>query len=372
MSEQKKEDGEEEGWSINYDRYFLMFLEKYKKNIGLCCYQTGEVLTLGITYNKERKQNVLSLWIENHSRPMSLTYNNKNLYIGTRNQIIQYRDEGKSDTDNEIFNDFDRTFVERRSNNMNDIDIHDLRVGNNDKVYFISSLFSCIGTRSDTNSFKVYWKPPWVSKIVSENRCHLNGMCCVDGVPKYVTSISRTDSHNGWKNHREKGGVVYDIVNNKLLCKNLCMPHSPIFYNDKLWILESGKGQFGYIDFTKTEEDEGEIYHPFVPLIFIPGFIRGISFINSTYAVVGSSHDRHEQMFSGLPLEGILKDKEIESNCGIFIINIKTNSIAHSLVFEKRIKEIYDVLCIDDCVRGKISNVHITDSIEYNIDYNIE
>lgn len=374
--EQEQENEQERGagqeHNFDYDRYLTLFLKKNKINICICSYKNGNVFTLGTTYNKESSTTVVSLWITHADRPLALCYNEKeqSLYLGTRNKLIQYYNEGTTDTDIEKFDDFDTTFTERRYNILNDIDIHDIALDDKNEVYFVSALFCCVCTRSDNSSMKVYWKPPWITRVVAEDRCHLNGLCCVDNKPRYVTALSRTNRRTGWRNHKADGGVVYDIVENKLICKGLSMPHSPTFYNGKLWILESGAGYLGYIDMDTPITSDHETYYKFEKLLFIPGFIRGISFINKKFCIVGSSHDRYDQMFENLPLKDNLKKEGSETTCGIYIIDVESKAIVHHFLFtEGPVTEIYDVKHINNCVRGKISEFSDNNSIDYRVTY---
>ena len=52
----------------------------------------------------------------------------------------------------------------------------------------------------------------------------------------YTVTLSVTD---------EDGGVVIDVESNEVVCRGLSMPHSPRWYRDRLWVLNSGHGQFG-------------------------------------------------------------------------------------------------------------------------------
>ncbi|HET8592329.1 MAG TPA: DUF4915 domain-containing protein [Solirubrobacterales bacterium] len=46
------------------------------------------------------------------------------------------------------------------------------------------------------------WKPPFVSALTNEDRCHLNGCCVIDGEPAYVTALGETDAPGGWRETR--------------------------------------------------------------------------------------------------------------------------------------------------------------------------
>jgi uncharacterized protein (TIGR03032 family) len=158
-------------------------------------------------------------------------------------------------------------------------------------------------------------------------------------------------SYQAWRNHINKG-VVYDILEERVVCSNLSSPHSPKWYRPpgyeepRLWLLESGKGQFGYVDLEKDT---------FVPKIFIPGFLRGIDFIGSV-AIICSSKDRFDASFAHIPLGEMLAEKGIESKCAIWFINLDTFDIDNCLIFKsgKNMKETYDISAFSGVVRSRI------------------
>ena len=174
-------------------------------------------------------------------------------------------------------------------------------------------------------------------KLKGEDRCHLNGLCCVDGKPRYVTSSSRGDVLGHWRTHKSEG-VVYDIVENKIVCEDVYSPHSPRWYNGKLWLLESGTGQFGYVDIENKE---------FVPKVFLPGFLRGLTFYGN-YAIIGLSMERRENAFVDLPLHEELISQGMEPTCGFRVINMKDFTVECELNISPNIgvSEIYDVVCL--------------------------
>lgn len=160
-----------------------------------------------------------------------------------------------------------------------DIDIHDLAVDSRGQLIFISTLLNCIATLSDSHSCKPLWKPPFISQYVREERCHLNGLAMVEGKPKYVTASSQSDVVGGWRDRTKNGGIIIDIESNDIIVTGLSMPHSPHWYQDKLWVLNSGAGELGYVDLeTGTFQD----------LAFCLGYVRGLAFWQN-WAIVGLS-----------------------------------------------------------------------------------
>jgi hypothetical protein len=70
----------------------------------------------------------------------------------------------------------------------------------------------------------------------------------VDGRPKYVTALAETDTAGAWRAHKARGGLLLDIETNEILLRGLSMPHSPRWYQNQLWVLESGEGSLAKVD----------------------------------------------------------------------------------------------------------------------------
>jgi uncharacterized protein (TIGR03032 family) len=214
-----------------------------------------------------------------------------------------------------------------------DLDIHDIVVDGNGQIVFANTLFSCLATVSESYSFVPRWQPPFISKLAAEDRCHLNGLALKDGQPKYVSIIGRSDVAEGWRQKRSSGGCIMDIESNEVVVDGLSMPHSPRWYGEKLWMLNSGTGGFGYADL-----DTGK----FQEVAFCPGYQRGLAFHNG-FAIVGVSESRHTKSLGGLALDDKLAAKDAVARCGLLVIDLKTGDIVHSLNIEGVVNELYDV-----------------------------
>ena len=200
------------------------------------------------------------------------------------------------------------------------------------KLVFANTLFNCLSTVSETHSFLPLWQPPFISQLIAEDRCHLNGIALQDGEVSFVTTVGQTDLADGWRDRRYDGGCVIEVKTSRIIVNNLSMPHSPRWYQDKLWLLNSGTGEFGYIDLELGT---------FEPVVFCPGYLRGCAF-HKNYAVVGLSQSRNKT-FSGLLLDDKLKQSATESFCGVLVIDLLSGKIAHWLRLEGIVSELYDV-----------------------------
>ena len=77
-----------------------------------------------------------------------------------------------------------RGWVERR---MSEIHGHEMAWAG-EELWIVNTLFSCLCTLRPEYSFVPRWKPPFISALAAEDRCHLNGLAVADGRPRYVTA----------------------------------------------------------------------------------------------------------------------------------------------------------------------------------------
>jgi uncharacterized protein (TIGR03032 family) len=230
----------------------------------------------------------------------------------------------------------DRKFVPRESRVVGRIDIHDIGIGDIEgapRPIFINTLYGCLATISETASFRPLWRPKFLTALVPEDRCHLNGLAMDGARPAFVTAVSRSDVADGWRERRHDGGIVIDVASSEIVAHGFSMPHSPRLYAGKLWLLNSGAGEFGTVDPASGA---------FTPVCFCPGYARGLAFVGR-YAAIGLSRPRHGQTFSGLALDGRLADKDAVARCGVLIVDIETGNIVEWLRFAHTIDELYDV-----------------------------
>jgi uncharacterized protein (TIGR03032 family) len=151
----------------------------------------------------------------------------------------------------------------------------------------------------------------------------------VDGRPTYVTALGETDTAGGWRENKKSGGVLMDLAHNQVLLRGLSMPHSPRWYQQKLWLLESGEGSLAMVD------REGQTWQTVTKL---PGFTRGIDFIGPL-AFIGLSQVRESAVFSGIPLVERLDER----TCGVWVVNLETGQTVAFLRFEEGVQEIFAV-----------------------------
>ena len=113
-----------------------------------------------------------------------------------------------------------------------------------DELWFVNTRFSCLCTLDRNHSFVARWRPPFVSALIPQDRCHLNGLAMVEGRAAPMPRPGATDAPAGWRTDKARGGVLIDVPSGETIARGLSMPHSPRWYAGKLWLLESGTGTF--------------------------------------------------------------------------------------------------------------------------------
>ncbi|MBP6057085.1 MAG: TIGR03032 family protein [Nitrosomonas sp.] len=313
---------------INTSRQMLSWLAEQKLAIALTTYQIGKLYFVGL-----KSDNTLSVFERSFNRCMGLCATPNGLYMSSLYQVWRFENVFETGQQQD---GFDRLYVPQVGYTTGDLDIHDMAVDSDGRLVFVNTLFGCLATLSETHSFKPLWQPGFISKLAAEDRCHLNGLAMKDGQPAYVTAVSQSDVADGWRDHRADGGIVIDVQHSEIICAGLSMPHSPRWYNGRLWLLNSGTGEFGYVDLESGR---------FESLCFCPGYMRGLSF-HGDFALVGLSKPRHNKTFSGLALDANLKSRNAEARCGVQVIDLRTGDVVHWLRMEGVVEELYDVVAL--------------------------
>ncbi len=311
------------------------WLAEQHVSLAFTTYQTGKLFLLGHT-----PEGGLAVVERTFNRAMGLWADGdgQTIWLSTRYQLWRLENLLRP---GELYQGHDRLYVPMVANTTGDLDIHDIAVNHDGRPLFVATKFGCIATLAVRSSFKPLWRPAFLSKLAAEDRCHLNGLALEDGRPRYVTAVSQSDVVDGWRDRRQNGGVVLSVPESRVVASGLSMPHSPRLYRGRLWLHNSGEGQFGSIDLAGG---------PFEPLTFCPGYLRGLAFAGD-YAVVGLSQPRHDKTFSGLVLEAELARRDAEPRCGLLIIDLRSGDVAHWIRVEGIVRELYDVAVLPHVCR---------------------
>lgn len=332
---------------LNGSRQFTSWLKEHQVSLSFSTYQAGKLFFVGLAENQQ-----LSVFERTFSRCMGigLDPDSQTLWVANLYQIWRFENALKPSQKHQ---GYDCVYVPQVGFTTGDVDAHDIAVDEKGPV-FVNTLFSCLARPSEIYSFEPCWQPPFISKLAAEDRCHLNGLALKDRQPAYVTCVSQTDVNEGWREHRITGGVVIDVQSNEIVTGGLSMPHSPRWYQGRLWMLNSGQGEFGYVNLETGR---------FEAVAFCPGYLRGMSF-HGDFAVVGLSKPRKNKSFDDLPLQQKLENKKVGPRCGLQVINLKTGDIVHELRIEGVVEELYDV-CVLPGTQRPMAIGFVSDQIRH-------
>ncbi len=305
-----------------YTQNFPEFLKQLGSSLLVSTYQTGKLICARYDGGQ------LNTHFRNFPRPMGLAVGPGRIAIGTRAEVLDYRDFPAVAAKVEPQGKHDACFLPRNKHFTGDIRIHEIEYAQGE-LWLVATNFSCLATLDAEHSFIPRWKPPFISQLTAEDRCHLNGLCVIDDEPRYVTALGETDVAGGWRENKANGGVLIDIESGETVLRGLSMPHSPRWYDGKMWVLESGKGTISVADLDAgTAETVAEL----------PGFTRGLLFAGGL-AFIGLSQVRETATFGGLPL----MERLDERLCGVWAVNPQTGQIAGFMRFEEQVQEVFDV-----------------------------
>jgi uncharacterized protein (TIGR03032 family) len=315
-------------------RLFESWLAGARASIAFTTYQAGKLFLIGT-----KPDGGLSVFERSFSRCMGLgTGPGGALWLASLYQLWRFENFMEP---GEARDGFDALFVPVVGHTTGDIDVHDIHVGANGQPIFVATRFNCLATLSDSGSFKPLWRPPFVDRIAAEDRCHLNGFAARDGRPAYATVVGASNVAEGWREHRRDGGMVIDIASGEPVATGLSMPHSPRLHAGRLWLIQSGTGEFGRIDLATGR---------FEPVCFLQGFARGCAFAGD-WAVIGVSRPRENRTFEGLALDERLKREGVGPSCHLAVVNLSTGDVEHRLVIEGVVEELYDVAALPGVIR---------------------
>ncbi len=285
-------------------------------------YQTGKLIVI------RADGQAVNTHFRVFQQPMGIAADRAKLAVGTADELWELRNVPAATVKLTPPGKHDACYLTRNRHVTGNIDIHEMAYIDNE-LWFVNTRFSCLCTRDRDHSFVPRWRPPFISAYDLGDRCHLNGLAIRDHQPRYVTALGATDTAQGWREHKANGGILMETTTNEILVPGLSMPHSPRWYRNQLWVLESGQGSLAQVDLAS-----GQIH----PVVQLPGFTRGLDFWGPL-AFVGLSQVRETAVFSGIPITERLQERI----CGVWVVHIETAQVIAFLKFEDAIQEIFAV-----------------------------
>ncbi len=329
----------EESFSSSHTSNFPALLRELGISLVVSTYQAGKLIIV------RAQGDELNTHFRTFFSPMGVAYqpDTGRLAIGAKHEVWEFRNQPDVAPKLEPRGECDAAFMPRLTRHSGDIRIHEIAWIDRE-LWAVNTRFSCLCTFDADNSFVPRWRPPFVSALSPEDRCHLNGMCVVDGKIKYVTCLGATDTAGGWRENKRDGGLLLEVDSGEVLVSGLSMPHSPRLYAGKMWLLESGHGTLSVADL-KTGKTE--------IVTKMPGFTRGIDFYGNL-AFIGLSQVRESAVFSGIPLVEDLSENE--RRCGVWVVDLRSGRTVAFLRFEGIVQEIFAVTVLPGILHPDLIN----------------
>lgn len=342
MSEPASQQSEQQPLRSVHTSNLPEILNQLGVSLMVTTYQAGRLVIL------RAENGVLNTHFRCFDKPMGLAISDNRLAVGAATSVWEFHNlpavcprlESQSDAEageregvKNSPGSHDACFLPRTTHWTGDVQIHEMAwvgTGHEAELWFVNTRFSCLCKRSATYSFEPVWRPSFVSSFVPGDCCHLNGMGLRDGQPRYLTALGETNEFAGWRKNKTSGGIVIDRLNDEVVARGLSMPHSPRWYRDRLWILESGTGGFGYVD-----QDTGRYEN----VASLPGFTRGLAF-TGPLAWIGLSQVRESAVFGGIPIAKRAMDERV---CGVWVVNIESGQTVGFVKFEDAVQELFAV-----------------------------
>ena len=253
-------------FSCTYSAHVPELLQKLNCTLAISTYQAGKLIFLSA-----KDENTLVQLPRTFARPMGIAENTAKdkIALAAKDEILVFANStALAQHYPKSPKTYDALYMPRVSYYTGPLDIHDLSFGKNDQLFAVNTLFSCIISVDSDYNFTPYWKPAFIDKLVSEDRCHLNGMAMKNGLPKYATAFNQGNTQQSWREKVTETGVVFDIESNDVIIDGLAMPHSPRIFNNELYVLLSATGELVKVDVNTGKYDV---------IVKVDAFVRGMS-----------------------------------------------------------------------------------------------
>jgi uncharacterized protein (TIGR03032 family) len=320
-----------------YSPGFAPILAGLRTSLLVSTYQAGKLVAVGVREGK------LTFSFHNFERAMGVAVRPDRVAVGSRAQVW-YLDSAPDLVPRlEPPGRHDACFLTRSSRYTGEIQGHELAWAGDD-LWAVNTAFSCLCTLHPGHSFEPRWRPPFVSTLAPEDRCHLNGLAMVEGQPKYVTVLAETDAPQGWRPVKATAGCLIDVPSGETVARGFAMPHSPRVHGGRVWVLHSGAGRLVVVDPATGRWDD---------VTELPGYTRGLA-MAGPYAFIGLSKIRETSTFGGVP---IAEHRDV-LKCGIGAVDLRTGRLAAHLEFVTGVDEIFDVVTLPGSLDPLLSGPH--------------
>ncbi|PZD74607.1 hypothetical protein C1752_00608 [Acaryochloris thomasi RCC1774] len=305
-----------------YSDNLVPILGQLGTSLILSTYQAGKLVVVGV------HEDELKISFHNFERAMGVAVGRNQIAVGGKDWIYFLKSAPELASRVGVQDTHDACFLVRGAHYTGEIAVHEL-VWGQEQLVVTNTRFSCLCALDNNSSFVPQWRPPFVSALAPEDRCHLNGIALVDGQPRYATVLGQADTAGGWRPGKSTDGCVLEILTGKVVANGFAMPHSPRVSHGRLWVLNSGMGELTTVNLSSGLVES---------VIELPGYPRGLA-LAGRFAFVGLSQAREKDTFGNLPI----CDRNTSPKCGLAIIDLQTATQVGLLEFQSGVDEIFDV-----------------------------
>jgi uncharacterized protein (TIGR03032 family) len=316
---------------------FAEWLEICNGSVVISTYQAGKLAI--VSWDGQQP----SLLLRDFDKPMGLAIAGHRMALATRHEVTVFADApllAPEYLPNEP-GKYDALFLPRVTYHTGDLNVHDLAFGK-EGLWLVNTRFGCLAGLSHDHCFIPRWKPPFLTDLAPEDRCHLNGLAMIAGEPAFVTALGRSDTVGGWRENKATGGVVLQVPSGDVAVSGLAMPHSPRFQKDRLWFLNSGAGEL-------CCHTPGTSSHEVI--CRLPAYLRGLCLMGDL-ALVGMCQIREKHIFGGLPIQATAEPLV----CGVALVDLVRGIELGRFTFTSGCTEIFEVQFVPHLKRPMVFN----------------
>jgi uncharacterized protein (TIGR03032 family) len=320
-------------------------LDSLQCSLALSTYQAGKLIFISAT-----PAGTLVQLARTFEAPMGLAVQGQRLAVATQQDVVVLANApglaadfpGKPAI-------YDGLYVPQAVYHTGQVSMHDLAWGTQG-LWGVNTRFSCLCLIDDQFHFRPQWRPSFVSQLLPEDRCHLNGLALSGGEPAYATALATSDSAGGWRADLSRGhGVLMHVPSGAIALDGLYMPHSPRLIDGELYLLLSGTGELVRADLEKRQV---------TVMAKVDGFARGLACCGDILFIGLSKLRQRSATFKDLPIaKGALF-------CGVVAVDRRSGAIVGHIRYENSVEEIYDVQVLPNLRRPGILN---SDSPEFRL-----
>ena len=323
-------------FSCSFSPQLPELLMKLNCSIAITTYQAGKLVFIS-----PADENRLTQLPRTFDKPMGFDVDGDRMVLATKDEIIFLENSRELAVHYpNKKNTYDSLFIPRATFYSGNVDMHDVALGT-DGIWAINTSFSCLCQVTGNFNFIPKWQPPFITQLVSEDRCHLNGMVLVNGKPKYVTALGKTNTPQGWRDTIIDGGILMDVDTNEIILDKLPMPHSPMMYKGELYMLLSATGEIIRVNIKEKKYDV---------IKKLDGYCRGMDIYGDYLFVAMSKLRKNSSTFAKLSFA------ENADSAGIKIIHLPTRALTMEMKYETSVDEIYSLKVLANTIRPNILN----------------